>query len=141
MGFGPEMTEAGGCWSTVCLPKPVWIEMFDTRTVGLANVPWMECGCTWNILSSVQLQLVKVKYHFVIPIGNDVGLTEEMLKHAPAELCEQLLSVHNDIVCHGTVPQSWCCTLVNMLPKKVRPTQATDFRPAVAEILLSLPHF
>ena len=41
----------------------------------------------------------------------------------------------NDILCHGTVPRSWCCTLFNMLPKKVRPTQATDFRP-IANIRL-----
>ena len=67
--------------------------------------------------------------------GDDVGLTAEVLKHAPAEFWEHLLSVYNDILCHGTVPRSWCCTLFNMLPKKVRPTQATDFRP-IANIRL-----
>ena len=61
--------------------------------------------------------------------GDDVGLTAEVLKHVPAEFWEHLLSVYNDILCHGTVPRSWCCTLFKMLPKKVRPTQATDFRP------------
>ena len=54
-GFGPR-NERG--WMLVrwvlehgffFLSKLVWIEMFDTRTVGLANVPWMECGCKWII--------------------------------------------------------------------------------------------
>ena len=67
--------------------------------------------------------------------GDDVGLTAEVLKHAPAEFWDYLLSVYNDIFHHGTVPQSWCCTLFNMLPKKVRPTQVTDFRP-IANIRL-----
>ena len=64
-----------------------------------------------------------------------MGLTAEVLKHAPAEFWDYLLSVYNDIFHHGTVPQSWCCTLFNMLPKKVRPTQVTDFRP-IANIRL-----
>ena len=63
--------------------------------------------------------------------GDDVGLTAEVLKHAPAEFWEHLLSVYNDILCHGTVPRSWCRTLFKMLPKKVRPIQAADFRPIV----------
>ena len=61
--------------------------------------------------------------------------TAEVLKHAPAEFWDYLLSVYNVIFHHGTVPRSWCCTLFNMLPKKVRPTQVTDFRP-VANIRL-----
>ena len=52
-GFGPEMIEAGclygGCWNMVCLSKVVWIEIFDMTTVGLATVPWMECGSRWII--------------------------------------------------------------------------------------------
>ena len=67
--------------------------------------------------------------------GDDVGLTAEVLKHAPAEFWDYLLWVYNEIFHHGTVPQSWCCTLLNILPKKVRPTQVTDFRP-VANIRL-----
>ena len=39
---------------------------------------------------------------------DDVGLTAEVLKHAPAEFWEHLLSVYNDILCHGTMPRSWC---------------------------------
>ena len=41
--------------------------------------------------------------------GDDAGLTAEVLKHVPAEFWEHLLSVYNDILCHGTVPRSWCC--------------------------------
>ena len=67
--------------------------------------------------------------------GDDVGLTAEVLKHAPTEFWEHLLPVYNDILHHGTVPRSWCCTLFNMLPKKMRPTQVTDFRP-IANIRL-----
>ena len=52
-GLVPEMIEAGclygGCWNMVCLFKVVWIEIFDMTTVGLANVPWMECGSRWII--------------------------------------------------------------------------------------------
>ena len=50
--------------------------------------------------------------------GDDVGLTAEVLKHAPTEFWERLLPVYNDILYHGAVPQSWFCTLFNMLPKK-----------------------
>ena len=52
-GLVPEMIEAGclygGCWNMVCWSKVVWIEIFDMTTVGLATVPWMECGSRWII--------------------------------------------------------------------------------------------
>ena len=50
--------------------------------------------------------------------GDDVGLTAEVLKHAPTEFWEHLLPVYNDILYNGAVPRSWFCTLFNMLPKK-----------------------
>ena len=50
--------------------------------------------------------------------GDDVGLTAEVLKHAPTKFWEHLLPVYNDIPYHGAVPRSWFCTLFNMLPKK-----------------------
>ena len=50
--------------------------------------------------------------------GDDVGLTAEVLKHAPTEFWEHLLPVYNDILYHGAVPRSWFGTLFNMLPKK-----------------------
>ena len=40
---------------------------------------------------------------------------------------DPLLSVYEAIFHHGTVPRSWCCTLFNTLPEKVRPTQVADF--------------
>ena len=61
--------------------------------------------------------------------GDDVGLTAELLKHAPAEFWDHLLSVYNDSFHHGTVPRSWCCTFFDMLPKKARPTQVIDPQP------------
>ena len=51
--------------------------------------------------------------------GDDVGLTAEVLKHAPAgnsaNICCQC---KNDIFCHGTMPRSWCSTFLNTLLKK-----------------------
>ena len=85
----------------------------------------------WN-LAELHRAVLRLKMH---KCGDDVGLTAEVLKHAPAEFWDYLLSVYNDIFHHGTVPQSWCCTLFNMLPKEVRPTQVTDFRP-IANIRL-----
>ena len=56
-GSVPEMIEAGclygGCWNMVCLSKVVWIEIFDMTTVGLTNVPWMECWSKWIIFWSL----------------------------------------------------------------------------------------
>ena len=85
----------------------------------------------WN-LAELHRAVLRLQMH---KCGDDVGLTAEVLKHAPAEFWDYLLSVYNDTFHHGTVPRSCCCTLFNMLPRKARPTQVTDFRP-VANICL-----
>ena len=81
----------------------------------------------WS-LEELGRAVLRLKMH---KCGDDVGLTA----HAPTEFWEHLLPVYNDILYHGTVPRSWCCALFTMLPKKVRPTQVTDFRP-IANIRL-----
>ena len=52
-GFGPRNDRG---WMFVrwvlehgLLIQVVWIEIFDMTTVGLATVPWMECGSRWII--------------------------------------------------------------------------------------------
>ena len=61
--------------------------------------------------------------------GDEVGLTAEVLKHAPREFLDALLRLYNDVFYTGEPPVSWSKTLFTMLPKKVRAKQTTDFRP------------
>ena len=61
--------------------------------------------------------------------GDEVGLTAEVLKHAPREFLDALLRLYNDVIYTGEPPVSWSKTLFTMLPKKVRAKQTTDFRP------------
>ena len=66
---------------------------------------------------------------YKITKGNGVGLTAEVLKHAPREFLDALLRLHNDVFYTGEPPVSWSKSLFTMLPKKVKAKQTTDFRP------------
>jgi len=61
--------------------------------------------------------------------GDELGLTAELLKHAPEEFLSTLLALYNNVLVTGERPESWCNTLFSMLPKKTRPLQPADFRP------------
>jgi len=61
--------------------------------------------------------------------GDELGLTAELLKHAPEEFLSTLLTLYNNVLVTGERPESWCNTLFSMLPKKTRPLQPADFRP------------
>ena len=50
--------------------------------------------------------------------GGQVGLTAELLKHAPREFLDALLRLYNDVFSTGEPPVSWSKTLFTMLPKK-----------------------
>ena len=50
--------------------------------------------------------------------GDEVGLTAEVLKHAPHEFLDALLRLYNDVFYTGEPPVSWSKTLFTMLPKK-----------------------
>ena len=50
--------------------------------------------------------------------GDELGLTAELLKHAPEEFLNTLLTLYNNVLVTGEGPESWCRTLFSMLPKK-----------------------
>ena len=66
---------------------------------------------------------------------DELGLTAELLKHAPEEFLNTLLTLYNNVLVTGERPESWCKTLFSMLPKKTKPLQPADFRP-IANIRL-----
>ena len=68
------------------------------------------------------------------------GLTAELLKHAPEEFLNTLLTLYNNVLVTGERPESWCKTLFSMLPKKTKPLQPADFRP-IANIRLLYKSF
>ena len=50
--------------------------------------------------------------------GDELGLTAELLKHAPEEFLNTLLTMYNNVLVTGERPESWCKTLFSMLPQK-----------------------
>ena len=71
--------------------------------------------------------------------GGELGLTAELLKHAPEEFVSTLLTLYNNVLVTGERPESWCKTLFSMLPKKTKPLQPADFRPiANIRVLIDL---
>ena len=57
------------------------------------------------------------------------GLTAELLRHMPDDICNDLLQMFNHMLLSGEVPAAWRKTLFKMLPKTLKPRTTTDFRP------------
>ena len=83
----------------------------------LSENPWTPCG-----LSSSMPRLRSNKS------ADTYGLVGELLKHAPPEFLEILLSLYNHVLFSGDVPETWRQTFFHMLAKKARARQVTDFR-------------
>ena len=49
--------------------------------------------------------------------GDELGLTAELLQHAPEEFLNTLLTLYNNVLVTGERPESWCKTLFSMLSK------------------------
>ena len=67
--------------------------------------------------------------------ADETGLTAELLRHMPDDICNDLLLMFNHMLFSGEVPAAWRKTLFKMLPKTLKPRTTTDFRP-IASIRL-----
>jgi len=67
--------------------------------------------------------------------ADETGLTAELLRHMPNDICNDLLHMFNHMLFSGEVPAAWRKTLFKMLPKTLKPRTTTDFRP-IANIRL-----
>ena len=67
--------------------------------------------------------------------ADEAGLVAELLKNSSDDFQEDLLRLFNDILCSGNFPSCWSKTLFQMLAKKARAQQPSDFRP-IANIRL-----
>ena len=67
--------------------------------------------------------------------ADEIGLTAELLRHMPDDICNDLLLMFNHMLFSGEVPAAWRKTLFKMLPKTLKPRTTTDFRP-IANIRL-----
>ena len=67
--------------------------------------------------------------------ADETGLTAELLRHMPDDICNHLLLMFNHMLFSGEVPAAWRKTLFKMLPKTLKPRTTTDFRP-IANIRL-----
>ena len=68
--------------------------------------------------------------------ADEIGLTAEVLKHIPDDICNDLLQLFNDMLFSGEVPPAWRKTQFKMLPKTSKPRTTTDFRPIASIRLL-----
>ena len=57
------------------------------------------------------------------------SVSAELLQHVPDECLTALLRIYNSALEDAVVPHCWRITCFHMLPKKLRPMHASDFRP------------
>ena len=94
------------------------------RPPNLTENPWT--------LHEFQCAVRRMKIH---KGADEAGLVAELLKNSSDDFQEDLLRLFNDILCTGNFPPCWSKTLFQMLAKKARAQQPSDFRP-IANIRL-----
>jgi len=68
--------------------------------------------------------------------SDERGLAAELLKHAPQEFRNALLTLFNDVLEFGSPPSTWRRTIFNMLPKSAKSKSVTEYRPIASLRLL-----
>ena len=63
--------------------------------------------------------------------SDDMGVVAELIQCTLNECMGDLLSVFNGVFVNGNVPPQWSTTHFIMLPKSVRASITSDFKPIV----------
>ena len=61
--------------------------------------------------------------------ADECGLVAELLKHVPEDVLTKLLTLMNDLLLSGELPQTWQKTVFQMLPKTAKAMVTSDYRP------------
>ena len=61
--------------------------------------------------------------------ADECGLVAELLKHVPEDVLTKLLTLMNDLLLSGELPQTWQKTVLQMLPKTAKAMVTSDYRP------------
>ena len=61
--------------------------------------------------------------------ADECGLVAELLEHVPEDVLTKLLTLMNDLLLSGELPQTWQKTVFQMLPKTAKAMVTPDYRP------------
>ena len=88
------------------------------RPVTTLEAPWQRTDLTKAI------QRMKTQ-----KTADEFGLVAELLKHVPEDVLTKLLTLMNDLLLSGELPQTWQKTVFQMLPKTAKTMVTSDYRP------------
>ena len=117
------------------MPQPnAFAHMLGETFAGNPHRPCRPPNLTENpwTLHELQCAVRRTKIH---KGADEAGLVAELLKNSSDDFQEDLLRLFNDILYTGNFPPCWSKTLFQMLAKKARAQQPSDFRP-IANIRL-----
>ena len=88
------------------------------RPVTTLEAPWQRSDLTKAI------QRMKTQ-----KAADECGLVAELLKHVPEDVLTKLLTLMNDLLLSGELPQTWQKTVFQMLPNTAKAMVTSDYRP------------